>query len=400
MAGNQKKICDVKGFKAAGIQAGIKVSGKKDVALIVSDISANAAGVFTTNKVKAASVILSQKNLQGAKVRAVIMSSGNANAATGKEGMQAVEAMCQSAALNIKCDSSEILIAQTGLIGIPMNKEVAVKGVEKAFAALSAAGSDDAAEAIMTTDTKPKHASESLKVGNKEALIAGIAKGAAMLSPSMATMLATVVTDVAIEKDVMDYALRASMDDSFHSMVVDGCRSTNDTVLLLANGAAGNASINSIKHPEYKKFEAALSKVCKSLAMQMAADAEGSSKFLIMKVSGAANKEEARLAARGVVSSALVKCSLAGETTYWGRVISELGASGAEFNPDDVEIKYGDIVVCKNGMAFEHDEKAAEAHVKERTIVISARIGNGRGEAEAYGCDLTHAYVDENMGKS
>jgi glutamate N-acetyltransferase/amino-acid N-acetyltransferase len=394
------KICDVKGFKASGVAAGIKTSGKKDVAFIVSDFPANAAGVFTSNKVRAASVILSQKHLQSDKIKAVLMTSGNANAATGKAGLKTVEAMCKEASANLRCKPEEILVAQTGLIGIPLDEEVAVKGVKKAFLELSVEGSDAAAEAIMTTDTKPKHAAQAIKVSGKDVLIAGIAKGAAMLSPSMATMLATVVTDLSIAKDVMDYALRAAMIDSFHSMVVDGCRSTNDTVFLLANGSAENSLIDSILHPDYKAFETALSNVCKSLAMQMAGDAEGSNKFLIMKVSGAANKFEARLAAKAVVSSTLVKCSLAGENAYWGRVISELGASGADLNPEEVEIHYGNILICKNGIAHPYDENAAKEYMSGRDIVISAKIGNGKGEAEAYGCDLTHAYVDENMGKS
>lgn len=395
-----KKICDVKGIKAAGVAAGIKKNGKKDVALIVSELPANAVGVFTVNRVKAAPVLISQAHLQSGKARAIIMTSGNANAATGEEGRNIARTLCEHAAELIGCAPEEVLIAQTGLIGIPLDGKIAAAGVKKAFDELSDKGSDHAAEAIMTTDTKPKHSSQELLVGNQRILIAGIAKGAAMLSPSMATMLASIVTDAAVTNEVMDYALRSAMHDSFHAMVVDGCRSTNDTVFLLANGAAGNKIIDSILQPEYRLFEDAVSNVCKDLARQMAADAEGAGKFLTMRVQGAADKSEAMLAAKAVVSSALVKCSLAGENAYWGRVLSELGASGAEFNPDTVEIRYGDFIVCKNGMAYAHDEEQVDAYMRTREITITATIGSGKGEAEAYGCDLTHAYVDENMGKS
>lgn len=395
-----KRICDVAGYQAAGVVAGIKSSGKKDLALIYSELPAKGAAVFTTNLVKAAPVLVSQEHIGGGTFRAVVMSSGNANAATGEEGVETVREMCKIAAAELKCLPREVLIAQTGLIGVTLDREAALSGVKKAAAALSSTGSNDAAEAIMTTDTKPKHAAFTFEAGGREVTLAGIAKGAAMLSPSMATMLALVVSDVAVAKEVMDHALRAAMEDSFHVMVVDGSRSTNDTVFLLANGEAKNPLIDSIKHPDYRNFEIALTETCKALAMQMAADAEGATKFFKMRVVGARNKAAAQRAARSVVSSVLVKCSLAGENAYWGRVISELGASGVDFDPNEVEIKYGDFTVCKNGMAFAHDEDPVRRYMSGREIIVTAKIGDGQGDGEAYGCDLTHAYLDENMAKS
>mgnify|MGYP001320416219 CR=1 FL=1 len=400
MQQSNKKICDVRGIKAAGIAAGIKSTGRKDAAVVVSEVPAKAAAVFTINRVKAAPVQISQKHLLSDYARAVILTSGNANAATAEEGLRTAEEMCKQAAQILECDSEEILIAQTGLIGIPLDRNTAINAVTKALAEVSSQGSNDAAEAIMTTDTKQKHASVEINLAGKTALLAGIAKGAAMLSPSMATMLALVVTDAQVEKQVLDHALKAAMNDSFHSMIVDGSRSTNDTVFLLANGLANNNAIDSTQHSDYKVFAEALAAVCQSLAKQMASDGEGATKFLTMRVRGASDKENAKIAAKAVVGSLLVKCSLAGENVYWGRVISELGASGAEFDPNLVEIKYGDITVCKHGTAAKFDEQAAAEYMRGSDIVITAYLGNGQGSAEAYGCDLTHAYVDENMSKS
>jgi len=393
-------VCLAKGYKATGVSAGIKASGKPDLALIVSDKLASAAGVFTSNRVKAAPVLVSQEHLRVPEIKAVVMSSGNANAATGQDGIDACKQMCAEVARGLSCKPEEVLIAQTGLIGIPFKTSVALAGISSALLQLEDEGSEKAAQAIMTTDTKPKNHEVFFDLNGVKVSVGGIAKGAAMLSPSMATMLALVTSDASVSPSILHQALVEALEDSFHSMSVDGCQSTNDTVFLLANGASGAKKIDSADSSEYRAFAAAVSEVCKSLAKQMAADAEGSSKFLIMEVVGAKSKRDAKLAAMGVVRSTLVKCSLAGQNSYWGRVISELGASGADFDPNDVEISYGPYKICEKGMALEHDTAAVEKYMLQREIEITAKIGSGPGHAKAYGCDLTHAYVDENMGKS
>jgi len=221
-----------------------------------------------------------------------------------------------------------------------------------------------------------------------------------MLSPSLATMLATVTSDVAIQPELLQAALNEAVSDSFHLLIVDGCRSTNDSVFVLTNGASDSATITAASSNAYKLFSTALTAVLQDLAMQMASDAEGSTKLMTVHVTGALTCNDARLAARAVVSSLLVKCSIAGGIAYWGRILSELGASGAEFNQDDVAIYYGPHLLSKNGVAFPADEDAVQEYMKNRTIEITANIGQGAHDATAYGCDLTHAYVAENMTKS
>jgi glutamate N-acetyltransferase/amino-acid N-acetyltransferase len=389
-----------RGFSAAGVAAGIKSNGKPDTALIVSDRPAHAAGVFTTNAVKAASVKVSRRHLaDGAPMRAIVFTSGNANASTGEAGYLAAQELCRAAAAAIGCDAANVLIGQTGLIGKPFSAEIGAKGVMLAAGELSPGGAPAAARAMMTTDTKPKLAFSAL--GDEcGSTMTGLAKGAAMLCPSMATMLAAVVTDADADAAVLRRALEEAVSESFHMMIVDGCRSTNDTVVVLANGASGAPKITAAKGPRYDSLVRALTEVCTSLAMQMAGDAEGATKFFKVHVRNAATREDARLAARGVVGSALVKCSLAGEVAYWGRVISELGASGAVLDPDTIDIAYGPYTICRASEACENDECAVEAYLKNRELAITCDLHCGSFEATAYGCDLTHGYVDENMGKS
>jgi glutamate N-acetyltransferase / amino-acid N-acetyltransferase len=398
---NRVGVCFPDGFEAAGVAAGIKKSGKLDLALVLSKFPANAAAVFTANKVKSASILVSQEHLnQMAKsFRAVLISSGNANAATGQEGIKVCKEMCQAVSEQLGFSAEEVLIGQTGLIGIPLNCDIAVKGSILATKELSEKSGENAAVAMMTTDTKMKVSTVEINIKDKAVRIGAMAKGAAMLAPSMATMLAVITTDANISRPLLADALNEAMEDSFHSMSVDGCQSTNDTVFLLANAASGSESIMA-KDESYQKFLAALKTICIDLAMQMASDAEGSTKFLRMEVIGAKNKADAKLAAMSVVKSTLVKCSLAGELAYWGRVIAELGASGADFNPNDVEISYGGFMLCKNGMSCSVDQNSVDHYMKQKNIHILARIGNGSGNAVAFGCDLTHAYVDENMSKS
>ncbi|MCC7076776.1 MAG: bifunctional glutamate N-acetyltransferase/amino-acid acetyltransferase ArgJ [Acidimicrobiia bacterium] len=394
-------VCAAQGWSAAGVPAGIKGGGAKDVAVIASGPPARAAAVFTRNLVRAAPVIVSMRRLaRHGAFRAVVVSSGNANAATGEAGIDVAESMCGGVASTLGCEAEEVLIAQTGLIGVELDAQIAVRGAEAAARRVSADGGMDAARAILTTDTVEKIAVEKCRVDGGEVAVGGIAKGAAMLAPSMATMLAVVTTDAAAAPAVLRRALGAAMEESFHSVFVDGCTSTNDTVLLLANGAAGTREIETREDPAYAPFAGAVAAVCRSLARQMAADAEGATKLVTVDVTGAASDADARCVARAVAGSLLVKCSLAGEDPYWGRVLADAGASGAVFDPSACEISYGGVVVCRGGVAVAHDTAAVTAHMRGRDIVIGIDLGSGAGRAEVWGSDLTHDYVDENMGTS
>jgi glutamate N-acetyltransferase/amino-acid N-acetyltransferase len=382
-------VCRPQGYSAAGVACGIKSSNIKDLAVVYSDTPAAAAGVFTTNRVKAAPVVISQEHIADGKAQAVVISSGNANAATGPEGVQTAQAMCRVCADALSLSSDDVLIAQTGLIGIPLRREVALSGVVKAAKQLSPAGGELAAQAIMTTDTKPRLAHSSIDTDEGTILIGAMAKGAAMLAPSMATMLACITTDAKVTPNLLRSAL-----------VVDGNMSTNDTVFVLANGASGTPEISDEQDPRYVLLVKAIAEVCKDLAMQMVADAEGASKMLIMEVQGAQSKEDAFKAAHRVAGSILVKCSLSGGDAYWGRVLADLGSSGAEFNPAKVSISYGREMVCENGYARAHDKDYIANYLESKVIHITANLHNGDQSFTAFGCDLTHAYVDENMGTS
>ena len=393
-------VCAPKGFKASGVAAGIKDGETRDVALVYSEKPASAAAVFTTNLVKAAPVLISQDRIKNRKAQAIVFSSGNANAATGEDGLAVAQMMTEHVANKFEIPAEEVLIAQTELIGIPLDPDVAGQGVLTAIDALSENGGKEAAEGIMTTDTYPKYASTKFQLDGKEVTVGIIAKGVAMLAPSMATMLAALTTDADVSADVLDQILRLAVQNSFHSVVVDGCQSTNDTVFALANGASGAPSISSTNSEGYKELLAAISNLCLQMAKEMAQDAEGGAKFITIRVTGAANDSDARKATLKVAGSILVKCAVAGECAYWGRVISELGASGAQFDPNKVSISFGGVENCKNGVALSHDETAIQNHMQGADIFIEADLGAGDCEAFAYGSDLTHEYLDINMEKS
>lgn len=389
-------VCAPKGFIASGYAAGIKKNGKLDTAVIYSERPCSVAGVFTTNKVQSAAVQISKAHLASGIAQAVIMTSGNANAATGEDGIATVEKMCAAVAEKLNIPTTSVLAAQTGLIGIPLDQKIAVTGTLNAASLISEDGGSDAAQAIMTTDTVPKIDLEQVELDGQIITIGAMAKGAAMLSPAMATMLALVTTDANISSTALQIILQQAMSPSFHSMVVDGCRSTNDTVLVLANGLANNKIIDSENSSGFNELKQAITKVCISLAMQMAQDAEGASKFMLVTVKNALTDEDAHKAAHAVVSSNLVKCSLNGEDAYWGRVISEVGASGAECNQNRITIAYGGTIVCKNGIAYKHDSEEIASYMKSRDIAIEIDLHLGTSTARAFGCDLSHAYIDEN----
>lgn len=381
-----------KGFRAAGIACGIKESGAPDLALIATanGEAVTTAAVFTSNLAVAAPVAVSRAHLVATSGRAaaVVLNSGNANAATGAAGLAHAEATCALVAEQLGCAPEEVLVCSTGLIGIPLPFGAIEGGVAPLVAALHGDGGPDAARAIMTTDTHQKEVS----VEGAGFVVGGMAKGAAMLAPNMATMLAVLTTDAAISAPDLLLALREAVNVSFNALSVDGCTSTNDTVIVLASDEGASADAAAMRGP--------LTAACTHLALQMAGDAEGATKTVTVRVTGAASDDEAARAARKVAESQLVKCSLYGEDPYWGRVVSELGSAGVAFDPDLVSVTYNSIGVCTGGVACAHDAAALAVELKGRAIEIVADLGLGLGTGVILTNDLTHAYIDENMTTS
>lgn len=397
-------VTAIDGFEAAGIASGIKPSGNPDLALVATAdrVPVSAAGVFTTNLAQAAPVQVTRAHLADGRAAAVVLNSGNANAATGDAGRADARRMCELTAAGLGIATHDVLVCSTGLIGIPMPMAPVESGIPLLCAEV-APGPDAghrAARALMTTDTQAKESLADADLGDGRHLhVGGMAKGAAMLQPAMATMLAVLTTDAVVGPDDLHTALERAVQESFNALIIDACTSTNDTVLVLANGASGGPPIGSSGHAYHALVEA-LTAVCDDLAHQMAADAEGATKLVRLTVKGARSSDEARRAARGVAASQLVQCSLYGQDPYWGRVLSELGASGAFLDPERVDIAYNGITVCRNGIAALHDETTLRASMTERDIEIVCDLHAGRGEAKVRFTDLTHAYVDENMGTS
>src|SRR3954468_2005422 len=361
------------GFVAAGTHCGIKADGAPDLSLVATADGkpVTAAAVFTSDLATAAPVQVSRRHLEATDGRAsaVVLNSGNANAATGESGRDDAERMCAQVAADLGCNASDVLVCSTGLIGIPLPMAVIESGIPPLVAARASDGGADAAEAIRTTDTVRKE----VVVQGPGFTVGGMAKGAAMLAPNMATMLAVLTTDAAVDSGGLDAALEAAIADSFNSLSVDGCTSTNDTVIVLASGRAGAV--------DFRAFAECVAEACASLATQMAEDAEGATKVARVRVTGAASDEEAKLAARKVAESQLVKCSLFGADPYWGRIVSELGTAGVAFDPDRVEIAYGGTVVASKGIAAPYDEAAVRRHLTGRHVEIRADLGLGSGEA-------------------
>jgi glutamate N-acetyltransferase/amino-acid N-acetyltransferase len=389
------------GFEAGGIACGIKPEGEPDLAMVATTDRrpVAAAGVFTTNRVQAAPVQVSEQHLADDRAAAVVLNSGNANAATGERGRRDARRMCELTAESLGCAPNDVLVCSTGLIGVPLPMEPVELGIPKLAASLGPR-SELAAEAMLTTDTRNKEFADVLELGDGTvAHVGAMAKGAAMLSPAMATMLAVVTTDLAVPADVLRSLLIAAVEDSFHLLSVDGCTSTNDTVLALASGAAGNAPI-APGTTDYDRAAQTFRRTCKMLAAEMALDAEGMTKVVEIVVTGARTDGEARMATRQVANSQLVQCSLNGGDPYWGRVLSELGVSGASFDPERVDIAYGDVTVCRNGVAADHDAVGLASVMASEHVVITCDLHEGDSTAEMTTTDLSHAYIDENRRTS
>ena len=380
------------GFSATGASVGIKASGVPDAALVVSARPSVAAAVFTQNKAPAAPVQTSRAHLAttGSVVSAVLLTSGNANAATGDAGLAACSALCGDVATTIGRPSDEVLICQTGLIGIPFPIDAARPGVSTLAATLGhdEAAAHRAATAIMTTDTFAKE----VVVERDGVTVGGMAKGAAMLAPDMATMLCVLTTDAVTDPTTLQRALSAAVAPSFNSMDVDGATSTNDTVIVLANGSGVEASESLLTE--------LLTEACMKLAEDMVTDAEGATKAVRITVTGAASDAEAHAGARKVANSQLVKCSLNGEDPYWGRVLSDIATARIEMDPSTTTIAYGGITVSAGGVGVDHDAAAVAAHMAERWNWISIDLGLGPGTASILTTDLGYGYIDENRTTS
>ncbi len=390
------------GFMASSAEAGIKYRDREDMALVFSKVKCTAAGVFTTNKTKAAPVLWDKQALEEAEsARGVLVNSGIANACTGKEGMEICREMAEEAARALKTEEKEILICSTGVIGMQLPMDRIRKGIEKLVPALepTAEAGERAARAIMTTDTHPKQLAVSFELGGKKAVIGAMCKGSGMIAPNMCTMLCFITTDAAIEKSLLQKALSETAADTFNMVSVDGDTSTNDTVLLLASGEAKNPAITE-ENQDYETFREALFLVCRELSRQIAADGEGATKLVTVKVLGARSKTDARTLARSVASSSLVKAAMYGADANWGRIICALGYAGVDFDPEKVKLTIssdkGSILLYDTEPAKDIDEEKATVILKEKEIIVEADCRLGEAEATAWGCDLTYDYVKIN----
>jgi len=378
------------GFRAAGVAAGLKSSGLLDVALVVNDGPLySAAGVFTSNRVKAAPVLWTQQVLADGRADAVVLNSGGANACTGPQGFQDTHDTAGWAAAELAISATDVAVCSTGLIGDRLPVDRLLAGVAKAVPLLSVPGADDAARAVMTTDSVPKQA-VAIVAGGSECTVGGMAKGAGMLAPGLATMLVVLTTDAAAEPAVLDRALRAATAQTFDRVDSDGCMSTNDTVLLLASGASGES-------PDEDALTAAVTAVCADLAHQLVDDAEGSSKTIAVTVQHAATEDDAVTAARAVARSNLLKCAIHGEDPNWGRVLAAVGTTDAVFDPDRLAVALNEVWVCRDGMAAEGRGKA---DLSGRDVTITVDLAAGEVSATVWTNDLTAAYVHENSAYS
>lgn len=394
-----KSITDIAGIKASGIASGIKKNGGKDLCVIYSEKKAVAAALFTTNKVKAAPLLLDLAHLRSANTQAIVVNSGNANACTGEQGLRDAGLMAELTAQCLGLEPEAVLVSSTGVIGVPLPMPAVTEGIKAACKAVSGTGGPDAAAAILTTDTCTKTVTVETEVGGKTVLLSGMAKGSGMIHPNMATMLAYVVTDAAIDKSVLQEMLAESVQDSYNMISVDGDTSTNDTIAVLANGAAGNAAISGFGD-DYLRFREALDYVNKELAKLIVRDGEGATKLIECAVAGAATKADARLLAKSVVSSSLVKAAFFGNDANWGRILCAMGYSGAAFSADKADVFFescaGCIQLVHGGQPLPFCEETATGIMAQKLVTIKIDMADGSQTATAWGCDLTYEYVKIN----
>jgi len=381
-------------FMAAGVNCGLK-KRKKDLALIYSAVPCVVAGLFTKNRVKAAPVLVTQKRVSKGTAQAVIINSGNANCCTGKRGEADAIKMADMIAKELGISAKSVLVCSTGRIGeyVPVDK--IAEGVPRLVKKLSKKEFKDAAEAILTTDLVTKHVAVEFLVGKRKVTIGAIAKGSGMIQPNIATMLVFIATDAVISRAFMHRALKRAVSKSFNRITVDGDMSTNDTVLILANGAAGNTEINVEKSGG--KFQNALAFVCRSLARKIVEDGEGATKFITVRVERAKSKKDAEAVARAIANSPLVKTAIYGETPNWGRIMASIGSSGIKLNPAKTNVFINKLQFVKSGARAKYDEKIARAVMKGREINVRVDLASGRSAEEIWTCDFSRKYVDINV---
>ncbi len=394
-----RSVSCVKGFRAAAVASGLKKNGNLDMGVIVSDVPAAAAAVFTTNQVKAAPVQVDMEHIKNETTRAFVINSGNANACTGEQGFRDTKEEAARVAAKLGIAPEEVLVYSTGVIGVPMPMDTVRSGIDQCLESLASDG-DEVHKAIMTTDTRPKCISVRINLSGKDVDICGIAKGSGMIHPNMATMLAYVVTDCSVTKEILTGIQRSVTDDTFNMVTVDGDTSTNDTATIIANGEAGNETIDSVDTEDYKTFYDAVYFVTEWLSKAIAADGEGASHFMEVYVHGAESKEDARTMARSVASSSLVKAAVRGADANWGRVLCAMGYSGAVFDQNTVDVAFksdaGSIEVFLKGVPQAFDEDRALEILREERICIDIGMNTGSAEARSWGCDLTEEYVKIN----
>jgi glutamate N-acetyltransferase / amino-acid N-acetyltransferase len=386
-------VTSPKGFYAGATYAGIKKKFQDtlDLSILYSEVTCAAAAVFTTNKIKAAPVILDQTKLQQyGKARAVIINAGCANACTGEPGMADAITTANLVGKSLGISSDEVMVASTGVIGVRLPMDKIEDGIGRI--ALSREGGHDLTRAIMTTDTKPKEIAVKVKSGHVEFIIGGTAKGAGMIHPNMATMLGFITTDAAVDTGFLSLSLKKAVEDSFNMVSVDGDTSTNDTVLFLANGLAGNSPISG-ESPLSTAFQQALDQVCLYLAKCIARDGEGASRMIEIVVNGAKDMHDARLAARTIATSPLVKTAVHGCDPNWGRIIAAAGRSGADIVPEKSDVYIGDMCLLKSGLPLPFDKKAAAALLDRSEVSLRGDLNLGKSSSTAWGCDLSEGYV-------
>ena len=392
-------VTAAKGFQASGIHCGIRKNrSKADLALIYSDVPCAAAAVYTQNLVKGAPIAVTKRNIADGMARAVICNSGNANTCNA-DGEEKAQKMCDLIAAELHIDASDVIVASTGVIGQVLPIEPIANSVKTLAEALSATGSNDAAKAIMTTDTVEKEYAIEVELDGKTVTIGGITKGSGMIHPNMATMLGFLSTDASITSELLNEALHTAIEDTFNMVSVDGDTSTNDMVSVMASGLAENQTITEKNH-DYELFTKALTEVCAVLSRKIAKDGEGATRLLECAVTGAKTKEDARTVAKSVICSNLLKCAIFGADANWGSVLCAIGYSGANVDINGVDVafesKQGRIEVCKNGAGLPFDEDIAKKILLEDDIIVAVTLHEGSECATAYGCDLTYDYVKIN----
>ncbi|MGA2624725.1 MAG: bifunctional glutamate N-acetyltransferase/amino-acid acetyltransferase ArgJ [Bacteroidota bacterium] len=394
--GHPDGVTAAKGFQAAGVHCGLKKM-KKDLALLYSTVPAVGAGIFTTSKVQAAPVMVDKMQFRkSTNYRAIVVNSGNANACTGERGLNDAWSMVKRTAEVLKIGEDEILVSSTGVIGQYMPMEKISAGITEASLMLGVEGHASAAEAIMTTDTFPKEYVNHVNLNGIDVTIGGMAKGSGMIAPNMATMLAFITTDVNIAPDLLQFSLKQAADHSFNRITVDGDTSTNDMVLILANGSAGNEKLTSSTDPSFKLFHIALEELLVRLSKMIVLDGEGATKFVEIIVSGAASEQAAVQAARATANSSLVKTAIHGEDANWGRILAAIGYSGIEFNPADVEIFFGEVPILRRDYRIDFSEAEAKRVLSQKEIRITIDLHQGDASATFWTCDLSKEYVAIN----